>query len=383
MTILRIGFLLNPLAGIGGSLAFKGSDGEQVRELVREQGMGERAVGRALRALRMLRASELERINWFTWGGLMGEYALQSLGWHCDVIGKPDMALSCAQDSREAAATLKTYCDLLVFVGGDGTARDVYDAVGEDFPVLGVPAGVKMHSSVFALSPEAAGELLIELAGGGLVGLRRQEVRDIDEAAFRQGRVRTRFYGEMRVPGEGRFLQHTKVGGREDQALVAADIAAWLSESLNEETLYLIGPGSTTAALLAELDLSATLLGVDVLKAGQVVAADADEKTLLSLLASHQGPAQIIVTAIGGQGHVFGRGNQQFSPEVIRAVGLGHITIIAAKSKIAALQGRPLVVDTNDPALDKALAGYHPVITGYEDEILYRIAASSTSTLSL
>ncbi|TXS95635.1 ATP-NAD kinase [Parahaliea maris] len=375
MADLSIGLLVNPLAGVGGSLALKGSDGEALRQQVAEAGGSRRSTERAARALVMLQQSQLP-IAYSTWGGDMGEGLLRELGVEATVLGQPGHSPSSAEDTRRAAAVLAAHCDLLVFVGGDGTARDVFDAVGDRMPVLGIPAGVKMHSSVFAVSPEAAGELLLQLARGGLVGLRHQEVRDIDETAFREGRVKTRFYGEMMVPGEGRFLQHTKVGGREDQALVAADIAAWLAPGLQPDTLYLLGPGSTTAAVLEELGLPATLLGVDALLDNQVVAADASEQALLALLAEHHGPAHIIVTAIGGQGHIFGRGNQQLSPDVIRAVGLDHITVIAAKSKVAALDGRPLRVDTNDPGLDEALTGYRPVITGYEDEILYRVATS-------
>ena len=164
------------------------------------------------------------------------------------------------------------------------------------------------------------------------------------------------------------------MGGRESPDLVAAEIADWLAENVNPETLYLMGPGSTTAAIMASLGLSGTLLGVDVVHNGEVGSSVADEETLLRLLANHPGDAEILVTAIGGQGHMFVRGNQQFSPAVIRAVGLDNITVVAAKSKITALEGRPLLVDTNDPELDKALSGYRQVLTGYDDHILYRVA---------
>ncbi len=367
---LRVGLVVNPLAGLGGSRGFKGSDGEHLRELVRREGAEPRAAARAARALAPLVSAE---IDFFTWGGEMGATVLSGLALPATSLGEPGEGLSDAEDTRRAAAAIADVVDLLVFVGGDGTARDVLDAVGEDFPVLGVPAGVKMHSAVFAVSPEAAGDLLLQLARGGLVGLRRQEVRDIDEDAFREGRVRTRFYGEMAVPGEGRFLQHTKVSGREDQGLVAADIAAWLVEQVVPGTLYLVGPGSTTAAFMHELGLTPTLLGVDAVCDGHLLASDADETALLRLLGEHPGPARMLVTAIGGQGHIFGRGNQQLSPAVIRAVGLDCITLVAAKSKILALEGRPLLADSNDPALDRALAGLWPVTTGYDDEILYRV----------
>lgn len=230
-----------------------------------------------------------------------------------------------------------------------------------------------MHSGVFAVSPEAAGDLLLRLAQGGLVGVRAQEVRDIDEAAFRQDVVRSRFYGEMLVPGDTRYLQQTKIGGRESQDLAAADIAAWQAEQMAQGRLYLIGPGSTTAAIMAELQLPNTLLGVDAVRDGQLLCADADETALLDLLDACGDSASIIVTAIGGQGHIFGRGNQQLSPGVIRKVGLSNIEIIAAKSKIAEFESRPLLVDTNNPQLDRELCGLWRVNTGYDDYLLYRV----------
>jgi len=374
--VLHIGLIVNPLAGLGGSLALKGSDGDALRQLAvtlpaEQRG---RAQQRAERALAMLR-KEAGVLRFSCWAGAMGEQTLQHLGLSPQVLGRLPPGLTSDEDTRQAAAgLLAAGVDIIVFAGGDGTARDIYDVVGLDCPVLGIPAGVKMHSGVFAVSPEAAGELLTQLARGGLVGLRAQEVRDIDEEAFRHDVVRSRFYGEMLVPGEGRYLQHTKVGGRESHDLVAAEIAAWLVEHMEPDRTYLIGPGSTTAAIMEELALPNTLLGVDAVRDGVLLASDADEKRLLEVLADAEGAAAIVVTVIGGQGHIFGRGNQQFSPAVIRAVGRENITVVAAKSKISGLLGRPLLVDTNDPQLDVELSGYYSIMTGYDDRILYRVA---------
>jgi len=373
---LHIGLVVNPLAGLGGSLGLKGSDGQILRDRLPGLSAAQRhrALDRVERALQPLVAAG-DAVLFSTWAGEMGAEALATLGLAHSVLGQADEKPSSALDTRAAARSLcEAGIDLLLFAGGDGTARDICDVVDSRIPVLGIPAGVKMHSGVFAVSPEAAGELLLQLVRGGLVGLTPREVRDIDEEAFRRDRVRSRFYGEMLVPGEGHYLQHTKVGGRESPELAADDIADWLVEQLEPGRTYLVGPGSTTAALMARLDLPNTLLGVDVVRDGALVAADADEAMLLEQLAGAPGEATIVVTVIGGQGNLFGRGNQQFSPEVIRRVGLDNIVIIAAKSKIAALEGRPLLVDTNDPALDRELCGWRTVITGYEDRILYRVA---------
>jgi predicted polyphosphate/ATP-dependent NAD kinase len=375
--VLHIGLVVNPLAGLGGSLGLKGSDGQVMRdrldELTPEQ--RHRALDRVERALRPL-AGVGSAVTFSTWGGGMGADALVHLGIPHTVLGTPAGEGSTAQDTRKAVQELRARgVDLILFAGGDGTARDIFDVVGSSFPVLGIPAGVKMHSGVFAVSPEAAGELLLQLVQGGLVGLMPREVRDIDEEAFRNNQVRSRFYGEMLVPGEGRYLQHTKVGGRESPELVADDIADWLVEHMETDRTYFIGPGSTTAGIMARLGLENTLLGVDVVRNSEVLANDADEATLLKLLAEAPAGAAIVVTVIGGQGNVFGRGNQQFSPEVIRRVGLDNILVVAAKSKIAALEGRPLLVDTNDPELDRELSGWRTVITGYDDRIMYRVSS--------
>ena len=373
---LHIGLVVNPLAGLGGSLGLKGSDGPLLRSRLGEFSAQQRhrARDRVERALRPLTEAG-QTVRFSTWGGEMGADVLASLDLPHEALGWVSGEISAADDTRRA---VRAFChrsvDLILFAGGDGTARDIFDEVGTSIPVLGIPAGVKMHSGVFAVSPEAAGELLLQLVRGGLVGLVPREVRDIDEDAFRHDQVRSRFYGELMVPGEGRYLQHTKVGGRESAELVADDIAEWLVERMEAGRTYLVGPGSTTAAIMAKLGLPGTLLGVDVVRDGELLAADADEARLLELLDAARGGASIVVTVIGGQGHIFGRGNQQFSPGVIRRVGLENIIVVAAKSKIAALEGRPLLVDTNDPALDSELCGWRTIVTGFDDRILYRIA---------
>lgn len=369
---LRLGLVINPWAGMGGALALKGSDHQQARFV--EEGVEKRAPQRAERALAAL-LEQRETFELLTWGGAMGADSARKAGFSPQVLGEPATPSSATDTVAAVKALAAAGVDLLLFVGGDGTARDVCDALPDSLPVLGIPAGVKMHSGVFAVSPEAAAEVVARLLVGELVDIGPEEVRDIDEEGYRQGRVQSRFYGELQVPRAGDFVQHTKVGGREVEALVLEEIAAELEESLDPETLYLFGPGSTTAAILQAWGYSPTLLGVDALHDGRLVGCDLDARALESLAAAHPGPLVIVVTAIGGQGMILGRGNQQLSPEVIRRAGRDGLLVVATKTKLRELGGRPLLVDTNDPQLDRELAGLVTVVTGYRDRVLYPLVS--------
>ncbi len=378
--MFRVGLIINPLAGIGGVVALKGSDGKETVAEALSRGAELRAPQRAIRALDVVsEGANSGTVNpvavaLVTYPGPMGEEVARHCGFSPEVIGDIDPNVTTPEDTELAAKTMSEMgLDMILFVGGDGTARNICNAIPESQPVLGIPAGVKMHSGVYAITPEAAGELVCRLANGELVDIRQQEVRDIDEDAFRQGNVRARYYGDLLVPEEGRFMQHVKSGGREVEALVLQDIAGTLIEEMEDDYLYIVGPGSTTRGLMEELGLENTLLGVDLVRSRQVLALDVTGSDIEQAVAAADGKVKIIITPIGGQGHLLGRGNHQLTPSVIRQVGRDNLVVIATKTKITALNGRPLLVDSNDPALDKALAGYIPVTTGYRDRILYPV----------
>lgn len=364
---LRIGLIINPVAGVGGPAGLKGSDGQEVVARARAAGSESRVIDRVQQALTGLEKFQ-DKFRFITAPGVMGEAAI--------AFGEPIVIGELSDDSTTAADTrrlarqlMESNLDLLVFAGGDGTARDILDAVGAEQVVLGIPCGVKMHSGVFANHPQAAGEIIAAIVMGKLTTVAAAEVRDIDEEAFRDNIVRARFYGEMRVPQELQYLQATKIGGKESEELVVTEIAADIVDNLEADVSYLIGSGSTTAAIMAQLGLPNTLLGVDIVRDQQVIIGDANEGQLFEHV--NNNPSRIVVTAIGGQGHVFGRGNQQLSARVIRAVGLDNIVIVATKSKLEHLQR--LLVDTGDPSLDESLRGLVEVVTGYEDRVLCRI----------
>lgn len=368
---LKLGLIINPWAGIGGPAGLKGSDDRELVEQALQQGAERRAAGRAQRCLQQLQRAAPETLTILTGSGDMGEDEVRGAGFVPQVIFHAS-GPGCAEDTRQAAQALQQAgVDLLLFVGGDGTARDVYAAVGEQLPVLGIPSGVKMHSGVFAISPEGAAEVVLAMMSGELVDLRLQEVRDIDETAFREGVVKSRFFGEMLVPEAGHFVQSTKDGGREVEELVLDDIVDDLQERLEPDTWYLVGAGTTPRALMDALNLPNTLLGVDIVCNEQVLAADVSGPQLEQRLQNFDGRVVIILSVTGGQGSLIGRGNQQLTPAVLRRAGRDNVWVLATKSKIKALNGRPLLMDSNDVQLDKEWSGYIPVITGYHDQILY------------
>lgn len=356
---MRLGLIVNPVAGLGGAVGLKGSDGMAAQALA--LGAVPRAQERTRLVLERLKPY-MPHINLMVWGGAMGEDLALAADWPHEVLGIPSPATA-PQDTRDAAQAMASRCDLILFAGGDGTARDMVDAVGLRVPVLGIPAGVKIHSGVYAVNPQSAADIVIALLQGQPAALTDTEVRDIDENAFREGRVVARTWGELRVPGMPRYLQHVKCGGKEVEALVLADIAADISERLEDDHFYIVGCGTTTRALMEHLGQPCTLLGVDLLQGRQCIATDLNEQSLWARL---QGKAfTIIVTATGGQGHILGRGNQQISPRLIRAAGRERLWVIATPAKLAGLAG-PLRVDTGDPALDAELSGWIRVTTGYE-----------------
>tara|TARA_R110001592_G_scaffold116143_2_gene317215 strand:- start:1938 stop:3065 length:1128 start_codon:yes stop_codon:yes gene_type:complete len=374
--VFRLGLIINPLAGIGGPVALKGSDGAATVAEALLRGAQLRAPQRALRALSVVSETLGDKpVSLTTYPGPMGEDVARESGFDPDVIGDIDPELTTPEDTKMAAKTMADMgLDMILFVGGDGTARNICDAIPSGQPVLGIPAGVKMHSGVYAISPEIAGKLVGMLARGELVDIRYQEVRDIDESAFRDGKVQARYYGDLLVPEEGRFMQHVKSGGREVESLVLEDIAATLIEEMeDDDALYIIGPGSTTRGLMEVLGLENTLLGVDLIKSQELLALDVTAADIEKAITAANGVAKIVITPIGGQGHLLGRGNQQLTPSVIQRVGRENLRVVATKTKISELNGRPLLVDSNDPVLDRELSGYIPVITGYRDKILYPI----------
>jgi predicted polyphosphate/ATP-dependent NAD kinase len=367
--VKRLGLIVNPIAGIGGRVGLKGSDGKETQRKALELGAKPIANDRAREALKEL-AKSRKKFELLTYPGIMGEEATKKTGIVPKVIGNLNSRETTSQDTKNAATEMREHgVELILFAGGDGTARDVFEAIDATVTVLGIPAGVKIHSGVFAATPKAAGRLAVLYLEDGLEE-RESEVMDIDEEAFRENRISARLFGYMRTPYFRELIQGSKQGSGPQDEIILQEIAGDVVEGMRADTLYIIGPGTTTKPIAEELGVEKTLLGVDVIKDGKLIVSDANEEKILAHL---NGEAKIIVSVIGGQGFIFGRGNQQISPRVIKKVGKNNIIIVASPGKLASLKEKRLRVDTGDTKLDKALQGYYKIITGYARRTLYKV----------
>ncbi len=368
---LKIGLIINPIAGIGGSVALKGSDGLDIQQQAFKLGAQAKSQQRVKVALQEINDLR-DMFDIYTVNDDMGENVVSELGFNYHLSYQKQSEASSANDTELAVKQLtKAKVDLILFAGGDGTARNICHVIDESIPVLGIPAGCKIHSGVYALSPKAAGLLVKKFISGQALTLANNDVVDIDESLFRQGKVKAKRYGEMSVPMDLRYLQAVKMGSVECEELVIADIAADIIENMEDE-LYLFGSGSTTAGVMSELGLNNTLLGIDAVHEHKLIANDLNEKQIIALLEQYK-KVKLIITLIGGQGHLYGRGNQQLSATVIKMIGRDNIIVNDTKTKLENLNGRPIVVDTGKPMLDSDLAGPIKVLTGYHDLTLYPI----------
>lgn len=365
----RLGLIVNPIAGMGGRVGLKGTDSTEI--LKRAIALGARPVapGRAVEVFKRLSPLK-EKFSLLTAPGEMGEEEALLAGFLPKVVGEIKSPTTAEDTRRVAKEMVKLGVDLLVFVGGDGTARDILDAVGGEFPVLGVPAGVKMYSAVFSASPQAAAEVIMKFLWEELP-LIEAEVMDVDEEAFRRGRLSAKLYGYLMVPHEPMLVQGVKVASLEveEERIRQEEIGRYVAELMEAGVVYVIGPGTTARAVVEALGEEKTLLGVDLVVDGKVAARDVSEAAILEMLSGRKG--KIIVAPIGGQGFIFGRGNQQIGPEVIRTVGKEDVIVIATPRKLAEIQG--LRVDTGDPELDESFRGHLKVITGYRESRVVKV----------
>jgi predicted polyphosphate/ATP-dependent NAD kinase len=378
--MLRIGFVINPIAGMGGRVGLKGTDGVAA-EAVR-RGAQPTANTRALEALckfKILLDSAINppAIEWLTATGAMGRDALMSAGFIADEVMYAAPTEPSARDTKAAVERfLAAGIDLVLFCGGDGTARDICAITGDSTPVLGIPAGVKMYSGVFGVTPARTAEILMRFLAHE-IGLARVEIVDLDEEKYRRDEWAVRLYMSAQTPFEPTYLQSAKalISGVDEEA-IKDDIAEQLREDIEAKpgTLFLLGPGSTVQAVGRALQIDKTLLGIDAVADGKIVGKDLDERQILDMLDRYP-DRKLVLSPIGAQGFLLGRGNQPLSPAVIRRIGADNFLVISTPAK---LTRTPLLrFDTGDAALDAAMISrkFFTVIIGYRRTRLVNVAA--------
>ena len=362
-----VGLIVNPVAGMGGSVGLKGTDGRMIEKALE---LGAEPVTPDRTRDLLAHIEHKNAITLLVAPGKMGERYAAETDLPFAVVGQIDERTS-ANDTKAIARQMIDHdVELLVFVGGDGTARDVYDAVGSEVPVVGVPAGVKVFSAAFALSARAAAEMVDAFVEG--TSVTEEEVLDIDEEAYRENRLDSQLYGYLLVPKVRQLLQPGKIASRTSRSAVDSkrEIASYVAEGMDANTLYLLGPGTTVRAITDELGLPKTLMGVDAVYAGDLAGEDLNEHDILALLERYD-RRKIIVTPIGGNGFIFGRGSKQFTPSVIRQVGRENVVVVGTKEKLSDLDC--LHVDTGDLALDDTLSGYINVTVGYRRSRMVKV----------
>jgi predicted polyphosphate/ATP-dependent NAD kinase len=360
----KIGLIVNPIAGMGGSVGLKGTDGETYKKALK-LGAKPTTPQRIEETLALVNRKDLYFI---VAPGKMGEDFIKKFDFKYEVISKIDEETNADDTKRIIREMVEKGIELLIFVGGDGTARDVYDVLGLTIPVVGIPSGVKMFSPVFALSTYAAAEI-INIETEQLI---EKEVLDIDEEAFRNGKLAAKLYGYLKVPKNPSLLQGKKEPSNvtKPEKISKEEIAQYIFENLEKDTLYILGPGTTLTTIAEKMGVGKTLLGIDAIFNGQLIGTDLNEKGMLALIKKYD-KIKIIVTPIGGNGFIFGRASKQFTPEVLKLIGKENVIVVATEDKISRLEC--LRVDTGNAETDNNLKGHCKVITGYKTETIIEV----------
>jgi predicted polyphosphate/ATP-dependent NAD kinase len=365
---MKMGFIVNPIAGMGGKVGLKGTD--EVLEDAIVRGAKPIAPNRAITFLLELKGKiQKKKIKILTCPKSMGEDEVKTATFSAEILPLELGKYTTANDTKKAVKLMvKEKIDLLVFVGGDGTAKDVFDSIKEnkEIPVLGVPSGVKMYSGVFAFNPSDAADVILAFIQNQ-AEITESEIIDTEESDIRRDILTVKLYGLIKVPFLPIHIQRGKEPSLEtlDEKENQTAIARFIIEEMEPKATYILGPGTTTKCVLDLLGLKKTLLGVDLYKKGEVLL-DVNERVILDEVESWRN-TWIILSPIGRQGVLFGRGNLQISSEIIKFVGKEKIIVAATKRKLKNIDSGTLRVDSDDKTVNEMLRGYIKVVTDYRE----------------
>ena len=380
MDMVRLGLLVNPDAGLGGRLGLKGSDGQA--EIARSRGAKDRS-GPRMRAmldhLITISKENLDGIQWYVSKGRMGTDWISPAISSLEVIHSSSSSTDANDTSQLVGSMIESDIDLLVYAGGDGTTRDVVAALSEygrpELPIIGVPTGVKMHSGCFASSPKAAAEVLSAWLEGDLL-LSSTEVLDLDEDLYRQGKWIVRLYAEAITPASPRWMQGSKMrveaSGEEE---IIQGLADHVRETLIDDRMMIVwGSGGTLRTIGGILGFDLSTLGIDITVGGNIIGSDLNENEILSALKEHQGDVMLLLSPMGGQGFLIGRGNLQLSPDVLRIIGVNRVLGIVTPAKMLTL--RSLRIETGDSEMDQRFSDkkYLKVLQGYRTTRVLKVS---------
>jgi len=373
-----LGLIINPISGMGGSVGLKGTDGKEILKRAIELGAKPNALNRTKELLQELTSIQ-SKLKFFTCPGTMGEIVLKEMEFDYETINHPQYENvkaifdTTANHTKIAAEIMKDIeeLQLILFVGGDGTARDIVSAINKNKPCLGIPSGVKIYSSVFSINPKSASSIVMQYLWEE-AALKESEVLDIDEEEYRKGNLVSKLYGYLLTPFNPEFSQLSKMGTPDSDLNNQERIAKRIIEQLEDDIVYLLGPGTTTKAITNALNQEKTVLGIDLMLNKQIVASDLNEQQILSYIEGKK--TKIIVSLIGRQGFLFGRGNLQITPHILKKVGAKNIIIISTKFKLQNIPHQILRLDTRDPKLDEEMRGFYKVLVDYDEIRICKVA---------
>ena len=378
--VSKIGFVVNPIAGMGGKVGLKGTDG--VLKQAIKLGAKPVAVNKAYETMKsfILYNSKKDEIKWFTCSGKMGGDILKKAGLeNIEIVYSPSSKGTTSNDTKNACKKfLKKKVDLILFCGGDGTARDIFEIVKNKILILGIPSGVKMHSGVFGITANASAKMLYEYVNKRLT-IGDAEIMDLDEEKYRKGEWNIRLFGIAKGIVEPTYIQ---VGKTTFESVSDDEIKDELADHIideiekNRDILYLFGSGGTIDYIARKIGIKNTLLGIDAVYNNKLIGSDLNEKGILRLLNKFN-KIKVILSPIGAQGFILGRGNLQLSSKAIKKIGLDNIIIVSTPAKLAST---PVIrVDTGDKKLDNMFAEkeFIMVVIGYR---LSRVVKIQTFT---
>jgi len=368
MDKIKIGLIVNPISGLGGPLGLKGSDSDNIWDHVSDV-YNLPSLQRTYDTLNNIDSKIVDKIIFYTGNELLGEYLLKQFDFKYKIVYTSKIQRTSRNDTYELLKAFKTQnVNLIVFAGGDGTSSDLIKIIDTDIPVVGIPVGVKMYSSIFPLSPIYSSKIISEFCSYHELKFILREVSDLDDRNIHKGITTTKFIGYLNTPLnlDDNYLQESKGSSISDEGNEIDNLIEDFIDRYTSMDTYIFGPGSTTNTILKSIDIEGTLLGFDIIKNKKLVYKDCSENDIYNYLNTNQGKdSKLVLTVIGNQGFLFGRGNQQISPRILNKIDKNNLLIYSTKTKLDSLNNE-ILIDTGDLITDKKFSGYVNIITGYK-----------------